>query len=205
MDRLRPSCVLLLVAALVLGAAGASCAGDGLCDGEPAGTPCRPAAGVCDVPEACNGLSPDCPVDALASPAVACRPSVEPCDLADFCTGTSAACGVFDRVRTGFDAVTCVFERAMPPAACAADALPARIAQAFAKAGTKVRAPAKTSQAKRRQICRARRLLTRGLRVVERRIARPARGWSVACATAVYGLMVDALARVQTSAECPKR
>uniref|UniRef100_A0A8C6AEN5 ADAM metallopeptidase domain 33 n=1 Tax=Marmota marmota marmota TaxID=9994 RepID=A0A8C6AEN5_MARMA len=46
--------------------AGAQCAHGGCCSGcllKPAGTPCRRAAGDCDLPEFCTGTSPHCPPD----------------------------------------------------------------------------------------------------------------------------------------------
>src|SRR5881392_2818485 len=43
------------------------------CTIEPAGTVCRPAAGVCDVAETCNGASPTCPADVFVSAATQCR------------------------------------------------------------------------------------------------------------------------------------
>jgi fibronectin type 3 domain-containing protein len=57
-----------------------------------AGTPCRPAAGLCDVAETCDGLSNDCPADKLAAAGKECRPAAGDCDVAETCTGTSVDC-----------------------------------------------------------------------------------------------------------------
>jgi alpha-tubulin suppressor-like RCC1 family protein len=58
----------------------------------PAGTPCRPSAGVCDLAESCTGTSPVCPTDAFRSSTTECRLSTGVCDPAEFCTGNAAAC-----------------------------------------------------------------------------------------------------------------
>jgi fibronectin type 3 domain-containing protein len=60
----------------------------------PAGTVCRPAAGLCDVAESCDGVSPDCPADELAAAGTECRPAAGDCDIAETCGGTSVACPV---------------------------------------------------------------------------------------------------------------
>jgi len=64
------------------------------CDNAPgnAGAVCRPAAGVCDVPETCTGTSRECPPDTFAAPGSVCRPSAGACDPPETCTGTSASC-----------------------------------------------------------------------------------------------------------------
>ena len=53
---------------------------------------CRPAAGQCDVAEACTGTSADCPVDAFAPATTECRPAAGVCDVAESCTGTGPSC-----------------------------------------------------------------------------------------------------------------
>jgi hypothetical protein len=58
----------------------------------PAGTLCRPAAGICDVEETCTGTSPSCPADAFISSATVCRAATGACDAAENCTGASATC-----------------------------------------------------------------------------------------------------------------
>jgi hypothetical protein len=59
----------------------------------PAATPCRPAVGECDLAEACDGATPDCPGDAFAPATMACGPAVSGvCDAPDHCTGTSGDC-----------------------------------------------------------------------------------------------------------------
>src|SRR5205809_407102 len=62
------------------------------CTIEPAGTVCRPAAGVCDVAETCNGTSPTCPADVFVSAATQCRAAVGECDVAEFCPGNGPNC-----------------------------------------------------------------------------------------------------------------
>ena len=59
---------------------------------QPAGTPCRSAAGPCDVEETCDGVTADCPADKLAVAGKECRASAGDCDIAETCSGTSAAC-----------------------------------------------------------------------------------------------------------------
>src|SRR5207253_542298 len=53
---------------------------------------CRPAAGICDVAESCDGASNDCPADAFKASTTMCRDSSGVCDPAESCTGSSAAC-----------------------------------------------------------------------------------------------------------------
>jgi len=59
-----------------------------------AGEPCRLAAGLCDTPEACDGMSPDCPADAFLPPDTVCRVAAGVCDAAENCTGDSGFCPV---------------------------------------------------------------------------------------------------------------
>jgi hypothetical protein len=65
-----------------------------LCDFHPyeAGYACRPAAGVCDREEACNGSGLDCPSDGFAPSSVVCRSAVGNCDVDEMCTGSAADC-----------------------------------------------------------------------------------------------------------------
>ena len=66
---------------------------DATCDGpRSAGDPCRAAAGDCDVEEACDGTSVDCPVDALAPTTTVCRGSASACDAEETCDGVQADC-----------------------------------------------------------------------------------------------------------------
>jgi len=71
-----------------------TCNGAGVCqpNTEPAGTPCRASAGVCDVAETCDGVGADCPADGFASAATSCRASAGVCDVAENCTGTGPNC-----------------------------------------------------------------------------------------------------------------
>jgi len=62
-----------------------TCNGAGAClaNLEPAGTECRPAAGVCDVAEYCTGSDPECPADGF-------QPAGTPCPDGLFCNGEEA-------------------------------------------------------------------------------------------------------------------
>ncbi|MEM6956096.1 MAG: hypothetical protein AAF645_10420 [Myxococcota bacterium] len=83
---------------------GAACAGgpgcvagvcggsEGVCAGQPSGTVCRPAAGPCDQPESCDGVSATCPPDGFLPATTACRAAASECDAAEFCTGANPAC-----------------------------------------------------------------------------------------------------------------
>src|SRR5439155_19214914 len=62
------------------------------CQPKPAGTSCRPSAGVCDASEVCTGSSGACPVDAFKPSTTVCRASAGVCDLAENCTRSSATC-----------------------------------------------------------------------------------------------------------------
>ncbi|HZT07776.1 MAG TPA: hypothetical protein VFC51_12150 [Chloroflexota bacterium] len=62
------------------------------CQIEPATTVCRPAAGSCDVPETCDGVSPTCPSDHVAAVGVVCRPVADRCDVAETCNGGDIDC-----------------------------------------------------------------------------------------------------------------
>ena len=75
----------------------ASCGTDGACDGlgachfYPRGISCRPAAGICDVAETCDGTGAPCPADGFATGTV-CRASAGVCDVAEVCSGSGASC-----------------------------------------------------------------------------------------------------------------
>jgi hypothetical protein len=71
-------------------AAGASA--DGLCETLEAGTTCRGAIGICDRPDTCDGVSPECPLDRLEPSGLPCRDAVGPCDVEESCTGSSPFC-----------------------------------------------------------------------------------------------------------------
>jgi hypothetical protein len=77
---------------VLTGTPASCCAAD--CTIRPGGTPCRPAAGPCDVGENCTGGSGSCPADGFAPPAVVCRAVTagEVCDVPESCTGGSASC-----------------------------------------------------------------------------------------------------------------
>jgi hypothetical protein len=86
------------------GAAGSACRNADLCDGYGAcvnngykgpETVCRPAAGICDVAERCDGAHVDCPLDQFQPAAAPCRDAI--CSdgngtLAATCTGAGAEC-----------------------------------------------------------------------------------------------------------------
>jgi hypothetical protein len=57
-----------------------------------AGTLCRPAAGVCDLAETCDGSNTTCPTDAKAPTSTPCRASAGFCDMAENCDGLNDAC-----------------------------------------------------------------------------------------------------------------
>jgi len=65
---------------------------DGTCETLPADHVCRPAAGLCDYPETCDGLSDQCPADLLYQANHECRRPAGACDLTEYCTGESTAC-----------------------------------------------------------------------------------------------------------------
>jgi hypothetical protein len=59
----------------------------------PAGTPCRPTAGVCDVVESCTGAAGEpCPADSVAGAFVVCRPGAGECDQTEHCNGLDVNC-----------------------------------------------------------------------------------------------------------------
>ena len=53
---------------------------------------CRPPAGLCDLPERCDGNSTTCPSDAFRSSAAVCRPAAGDCDTPESCTGRDPDC-----------------------------------------------------------------------------------------------------------------
>jgi len=70
----------------------------------PAGTPCRPSAGPCDVEETCDGGSLTCPADQLLTRDAACRDRTAPCDVAELCDGMGPGCPPDEVAAAG---VTC--------------------------------------------------------------------------------------------------
>ncbi len=95
--------------------AGASCTDDGnpcssdICDGAGActhpagngGASCRPAAGVCDNPEFCDGASTSCPADSVSGAFVQCRSSAGECDPAENCDGVGVNCPADAKTPSG--------------------------------------------------------------------------------------------------------
>jgi hypothetical protein len=57
-----------------------------------AGTQCRSAADVCDLPATCNGASAVCPPNPFKDNTNQCRGAADECDLPAKCSGSSAAC-----------------------------------------------------------------------------------------------------------------
>ena len=50
--------------------------------------------GGCDLPEVCNGVSVDCPANAVIPAGYICRFGTESCDATESCDGVSSACPV---------------------------------------------------------------------------------------------------------------
>ncbi len=74
------------------------------------GTLCRAAAGLCDVPETCDGVSGLCPADGVAAAAAVCRPAAGACDLAEVCDGITVGCPADSVLPDGvacLDGATC--------------------------------------------------------------------------------------------------
>lgn len=74
--------------------------GSTVCPPKPlksAGTVCRTAAGVCDLPEICDGIVGTCPAtDAKLPNGTICRAAAGLCDLPETCDGTSNGCPAVD-------------------------------------------------------------------------------------------------------------
>jgi probable HAF family extracellular repeat protein/cysteine-rich repeat protein len=99
-------------------ASGTACAPDAelctadVCDGTNAacthpagntGVTCRAAApgAVCDVAEACDGVTPGCPPDGFAGSEVECRGAAGECDVAERCDGSGPGCPADVRATGG--------------------------------------------------------------------------------------------------------
>lgn len=65
---------------------------DGVCATFPAAQVCRPIAGACDVEEACDGTSSECPADSHVAAGTTCREAGGVCDRDERCDGASAEC-----------------------------------------------------------------------------------------------------------------
>lgn len=65
------------------------------------GEVCRVALGPCDVAEACDGISAECPVDARQPAEAVCRPAAAACDVPEVCDGAAPACPVDGFEPTG--------------------------------------------------------------------------------------------------------
>ena len=53
---------------------------------------CRPAVDVCDAVESCDGVNDNCPADGVEPVTTVCRPAADVCDVAENCTGFSVSC-----------------------------------------------------------------------------------------------------------------
>jgi len=100
--------------------AGSDC-GFSACDGpacrtffEDAGTPCRAAAGVCDLDDVCNGHSVECP-DEKRDSSFVCRDAVDACDAAERCDGISNDCPADVGVEPSISRVTLLDREERPP------------------------------------------------------------------------------------------
>ena len=70
-----------------------NCDGAGACTADAKLTSeCRAAATVCDIAEVCDGVSDDCPPDLFLPAGTECRPATGVCDPAWFCDGVSPDC-----------------------------------------------------------------------------------------------------------------
>jgi len=65
---------------------------DGTCTVLSSGVPCRAAAGICDVPEVCDGVSTSCSTDIFKPTTTVCRAAAGPCDVEETCSGAASAC-----------------------------------------------------------------------------------------------------------------
>jgi hypothetical protein len=71
------------------------CDGQGDCSNPmpaPHNVTCRASAGVCDIPEMCDGNNFGCPSDKFASNSTFCREAVDSCDIPETCDGITASC-----------------------------------------------------------------------------------------------------------------
>lgn len=83
------------------GAGAAACQGcsmaktglpNGTCGLAIAGRVCRPAVGLCDLEEQCDGTSPLCPRNQVVPFGLVCRSALGPCDAPEQCNGVAGAC-----------------------------------------------------------------------------------------------------------------
>ena len=57
------------------------------------GSICRPAVGICDIDEVCDGINAACPLpDAKEPSTTVCRPSIDQCDAEELCDGINDNC-----------------------------------------------------------------------------------------------------------------
>jgi hypothetical protein len=162
----------------------------------PAGTECRVAAGDCDVAETCDGSAAACPADAFRPASTECRPATDACDAAEHCSGSVPACPA-DAGRTGFEAVTCAFERPLATDACAGQPVSPTIAKTVTKAGGMVtKATSVSSAARTKLLVKGGAQLRRALKLVDAAARKKKRAISGACADALRTFLNDAVRRV---------
>src|SRR5262249_22566718 len=106
------------------GVPGAACPADVV---QPAGTVCRPAAGVFDVAETCTGVAGEpCPANGLAPPSTPCDADANVCTI-DHCDG-NGACTLSSTV-TCDDGITCTQDTCDPVLGCVYTGAPATTCQ----------------------------------------------------------------------------
>jgi hypothetical protein len=95
-----------------------TCSPQGRCVGRPldAGTPCRMAAGACDEPEACDGVSTECPMDVVTMAGRACGPDAGLCEVPSTCDGQTPTCPALALRDAG--AICRQLDVCLPPQRC---------------------------------------------------------------------------------------
>jgi len=116
-----------------------------------AGTVCRPAVGLCDVPEVCDGVSAACPVDIYAPVTTVCRAVQGDCDIVESCTGSSPDCPADAFLTAG--AVCRVAEGICDLAESCSGSGPDCPADGMAPVGTTCRASTDMDQCDPAEIC----------------------------------------------------
>jgi hypothetical protein len=145
------------------------------------------------------GASEPCTTHGCDAQTAACISSPVDCTGGDAClVGTcDPVGGCSARPAAGFAAVACVYGRPFPPAACAADRVPAGVRTRFTRAGGLVaRAGSKGAGARAHLLARADRSLRGILPLVDRAARRRRRPLGAACADAVRAVVADAAARL---------
>ncbi len=94
---------------------------DGVCGPRAEGTACRAAAGVCDAPEACDGIRTVCPDDVPLPDMEPCGPDEDPCDGYPACF--DGVCAVAPP-PTCDDGDACTTDACVPGSGCASTPIP---------------------------------------------------------------------------------